>query len=225
MLSQSVENFLKTVYEIQDGDHWASTSRVARALGQKPASVTNMAQKLAKSEDGLLEYQAYKGMRLTDTGAKVALEVIRHHRLIELYLSRQLGVPWDQVHDEAEKLEHVISEDLEDRMSAALEDPQTDPHGAPIPTKDGRINVRESFPLADAIAGQTLEVVQVNDRDPGLLRYLGELDLYPGNTFTVIGHERFGKSIRIERAGREINLGEEAVPHISVTVCSKQGEP
>lgn len=225
MLSQSVENFLKAVYETQDGDDWVGTSQLAKALNQKPASITNMAQKLAKPEQNLLEYLAYKGVRLTDTGTKVALEVIRHHRLIELYLSRQLGVPWDKVHDEAEKLEHVISEDLEDRMAAALQDPTVDPHGAPIPTKDGQVNVRSSFPLSQAKAGQTVEVVEVNDRDPGLLRYLGELDLYPGNTFTVVGHERYGKSIRITRAGREFNLGEEAVPHISVTSSPIGGTP
>ncbi|MDE0839608.1 MAG: metal-dependent transcriptional regulator [Kiritimatiellae bacterium] len=221
MLSQSVENFVKAVYSLQKSDEWVGTSRLANALGQRPASVTNMAQKLAKSEDGLLIYQAYKGVKLTETGTSVALEVIRHHRLIELYLSKQLGVPWDKVHDEAEKLEHVISEDLEDRMAAALEDPTIDPHGAPIPTKDGHVAPRPSVPLASVEPGHVVEVVEVNDHDAQLLRYLGELDLYPGNRFSVLGRESFGQSISIERDGKPTSLGEEAVPHIFVTVIGE----
>ena len=179
-----------------------------------------MAQKLSKADENLIDYQAYKGVRLTGLGTRVALEVIRHHRLIELYLSQHLGMPWDQVHDEAEKLEHVISEDLEERMAAVLKNPGIDPHGSPIPTKDGRIATRPSIPLDDVEEGLTVEVVEVADRDPNLLRYLGELDLYPGNRFTVLGRKRFGKSIRIERAGREVDLGEEAIPFISVKIVN-----
>ena len=141
--------------------------------------------------------------------------------MVELYLSQQLGVPWDRVHDEAEKLEHVLSEDLEARMAAALNDPEVDPHGAPIPSKDGKIVPRPSIPLGDVEAGITVEVVEVGDRDPNLLRYLGELDLYPGNSFTVLGRARFGQSIHIEREGRTFDLGEEAIPHISVKIVNR----
>lgn len=217
MLSQSVENFLKAVYDLQGRDGWVSTSSLAGRLGQKPASVTNMVQRLARAKTTLVDYVPYQGVKLNATGTRVALEVIRHHRLIELYLAQALGVPWDQVHDEAEKLEHVISEALEARMAAALKDPRVDPHGSPIPSKDGHIDLVEGLmPLSEVPAGTAVRVVEVHDHDAHLLRYLGELGLYPGAAFTVLGPVRFGRSLHIRFRGQELHLGEEVLPHVWV---------
>ena len=217
MISQSVENFLKSVYELQTEDNWVQTTELARRLDQKPASTTSMIKKLAGSGKDLIEYIPYQGVRLKRGGELIALEVIRHHRLIELYLSEALGVPWDQVHEEAEKLEHVISEDLEERMSKALGDPSVDPHGQPIPDRDLVMPERASESLSGIAVGTTVQVVEVYDHDPELLRYLGELNLYPGTVFTVVATEEFGASLTIELDGCRHNIGERAVPHISVT--------
>ncbi len=223
MLTQSEENFIKAVYSLESAGEtdWVGTSALDRHLEQKPASVTNMAQKLARSQNPMLEYVPYRGVKLTQTGEKVALEVIRHHRLIELYLSEQLGVPWDQVHDEAEKLEHVISENLEDRMAAALNDISVDPHGSPIPTKDGHMPKQDAVPLCRVAPVTKVTVVEVDDRDPDLLRYLGEMNLYPGQSFTLLGQEAFGKSLQIEIDGKRHSLGEEAIPALSVKPAGK----
>ncbi|MCE9615235.1 MAG: metal-dependent transcriptional regulator [Lentisphaerae bacterium] len=217
-LSQSVENILKAIYDLQLGDQWVSTSALADRLGQKPASVTNMIQRLARAKASLVDYTPYRGARLNPTGVKVALEIIRHHRLIELYLAQTLGVPWDRVHDEAERLEHVISEDLEDRMAAALADPRLDPHGSPIPTKDGQIAAVVGVPLSEAPMRATVRVTEVRDEDANLLRYLGAMGLYPGAEFTVTGREPFGGSLHIRFNDQDLHLGEEALPHIRVAV-------
>ena len=217
-ISQSVENFLKSIYELQNGSGWVGTSALARLLNQKPASITNRIKKLAAEDPPLVDYVPYRGVRLNETGAKVALEIVRHHRLIELYLAEALGVPWDQVHDEAEKLEHVISEDLEDRLAAALSDTRLDPHGSPIPTKDGLIEELNAVALADIAGGAHVRIAEVRDDDADLLRYLGERGLYPGAEFDVVGREPFGGSIRIRFRNREHLLGETAVSQISVHV-------
>lgn len=219
MLSQSVENFLKTIYDLQSGERWVQTSTLAERLGQKPSSVTNMIQRLARERTSLVEYKPYRGVRLNATGTKVALEVLRHHRLIELYLSAALGVPWDQVHDEAERMEHVISEDLEARMASALQDPRVDPHGSPIPTKDGRITIVPTVALSEVPVNARARVVEVRDHDPRLLRYLGGLGLYPGAEFTVVEREAFGGSLKIRFRDQVLHLGEEALPHMRVAVC------
>ncbi|MCE9616595.1 MAG: metal-dependent transcriptional regulator [Lentisphaerae bacterium] len=218
MLSQSVENFLKAIYDLQKGDQWVATSALAERLKQKPASATNMVQRLARTEGQLVEYVPYQGVRLTDTGTKVALEIIRHHRLIELYLTQALGLPWDRVHDEAEKLEHVISEELEDRMAAALTDTRFDPHGSPIPTKDGHIKKNDAILLADVPVEASVRIVEVHDHDARLLRYLGDLGLYPGAAFTVIGREPFSHALQIQFGDRRLHLGEDALAHIWVTI-------
>ncbi|MDA0991293.1 MAG: metal-dependent transcriptional regulator [Verrucomicrobia bacterium] len=225
MISQSVENFIKNVYDLQQGEGWVGTSLLAERLGQRPASVTNMIQRLAAEQSTLVDYRPYKGMRLTATGTKVALEIIRHHRLIELYLSEALGVPWDQVHEEAEKLEHVISEDLEDRIAASLSDTRLDPHGSPIPTKDGQIENLNAVPLGDIEPDTDVRVAEVYDHDPTLLRYLGALGLYPGTEFRVLSREAFGSSLRVRVGNDESNLGADAVPHISVYVEGSPSQP
>ena len=225
MLSQSVENFVKTVYRLQKPDEWVGTSRLAKALGQRPASVTNMAQKLAKSEDGLITYQAYKGVKLTETGTSVALEVIRHHRLIELYLSKQLGVPWDKVHDEAEKLEHAISEKFEDRIAKALGNPEIDPHGHLIPRKDGTMPERSDCSLLKVEVGATTKVSKVSDRDPEMLRYLSDIGIKPGVDVELVERGPFDGPLmlRVDGAKKILALGTRVAAEIHVIADSATG--
>lgn len=216
MITQSVENFVKAIYDLQSNGEWVGTSTLAARLSQRPASVTNMIKRLAARDPALVEHVPYRGVRLNEVGTKVALEVIRHHRLIELYLAEALGVPWDRVHEEAEKLEHVISEDLADRIAGALADTRLDPHGSPIPTKDGQIEELGAIPMADLPTGTRGRIAEVRDSDPLLLRHLGAQGLYPGVEFTVVEHEAFGDSIRIRVGNDEHLLGRGAVAQMSV---------
>ena len=180
MPSQAVDDYLKAIYEIAGNRSRASTAALAKKLKVAPASVTGMLQKLAEQDPPSVEYEKHRGARLSEPGRHRALEVIRHHRLIELFLHRTLGYTWDEVHDEAEKLEHAISETLEDRIAEALGDPQVDPHGHPIPRKDGTIPKRRDLPLLDMVVGSSATVSRVSDRDPAVLRYLSGLGIIPG---------------------------------------------
>lgn len=219
MLSQSMENYLKAIYELQQESDWVSTSALARRLGHAPASATNMIKKLAAPDLNLLQYVPYRGTRLTTVGEKIALEVIRHHRLIELYLAEVMGVPWDKVHDEAERIEHVISEDLEERMAKALGHPTIDPHGSPIPSKSGHMLERNLFSLVELELDRAAVVAEVYDENPELLRYLGELGLYPGTTVTLVEREPFGGSLKLLRHDTDTicSVSEEVARLISVT--------
>jgi len=213
-----MEDYLKAIYKLQSKDEQVPTSVLADYMGVAPASVTNMCKKLA--ELNLLAYEPYQGVRFTPAGQKLALEIIRHHRLIELYLAEALGVPWDRVHEEAEKLEHVISEDLEDRMAKALGDPQFDPHGAPIPTRTGDvIDHKSGRLLIDMKAGDRLRIVEVDDNDPELLRYLGELGLYPGTEITLIACAPFDGPLTMEINNTQYALGYQAARAISVALA------
>lgn len=216
MISHSMENYLKVIYEVQEKDRPATTSSIASRMGIAAPSVTAMIKRMA--ELNLVTHEPYQGVRLTPVGEMTALEVIRHHRLLELYLAEALDVPWDRVHDEAEKLEHVISEDLEDRIAAALGHPTVDPHGAPIPARDGTVEHVESMPLSEAAAGSTVVVVEVEDRDPELLRYLGGLELYPGTVLEVTRVEPYGGPLVLKKGAGEVILGREAAAEIRVTV-------
>lgn len=220
-VSQSMEDYLKAIYKLQEQRDQVPTSLLADYMSVAPASVTNMCKKLAELK--LVSYEPYQGVSFTPAGKKLALEVVRHHRLLELYLAEALGVPWDQVHAEAEKLEHVISEDLEERMAAALGDPQFDPHGAPIPTRSGDIFQYESGFLADMKAGDKLTVVEVDDNDPELLRYLGELGLYPGTKVTLIDCAPFKGPLTLHIGEKEYSLGYQAAQ--SVLVIIREEEP
>jgi len=215
VLTQSMENYLKAIFEIVEHSERASTSSIAGRMNIAPASVTAMVKKLA--DLGLLTHEPYLGVRLTAVGEMAAMEVVRHHRLIERYLSEALGVPWDRVHDEAERLEHVISEDLEERIANALGDPATDPHGAPIPSRDGRMVRVEARRLTDVGASEHVVVVEVDDRDSGLLRYLGERGLYPGTRVEVVHVEPYGGSLTLRAAGEEFTIGRDAAAEIRVT--------
>ncbi len=215
MHTQAVEDYLKTIYELQAESDKVSTSLLAERLQVAPASVTGMVKKL--DEMRLVRYKPYQGVTLTGNGEKIALEVIRHHRLVELYLAEALGVPWDQVHAEAEKWEHVLSEDLEDRIDAALGYPTADPHGAPIPTRQGKIAASPRTALTNLKAKQSLVIVEVSDHNPALLRYLGSLNLYPNTPIELLAVAPFDGPLTIRIGDVEHVLGREAASHILVT--------
>ncbi|MDH4037800.1 MAG: metal-dependent transcriptional regulator [Candidatus Krumholzibacteria bacterium] len=214
-LTQSMENYLKAIFEIAEHAERASTSSIAERMGIAPASVTAMVKKLA--ELNLVTHEPYQGVQLTPVGEVAAVEVVRHHRLIEKYLAEALGVPWDQVHDEAEKLEHVISEDLEDRIATALGDPTVDPHGAPIPSRDGAIARVAARRLCDVPARTRVVVLEVDDRDSALLRYLGQRGLYPGTGVEVLHVEPYGGSLTLRVGDGEFSIGREAAAEIRVS--------
>lgn len=214
MLSEAVQNYLRTIFEIQEREKRATTSAIAERMEIAAASVTSMLKKLAGLK--LISYEPYQGVRLTAAGEKTALEIIRHHRLLELYLAEALDVPWDRVHVEAERLEHALSRDLEERIAAVLGNPTVDPHGSPIPTRDGKIKRVEATVLSAVEAGETVKVVEVGDRDPDLLRYLGKLDMYPGTVVKVLAVEPFQGPLVLRSNGREFILGRQAADEIRV---------
>ena len=224
MHTQTVEDYLKAIYELEQEGERLATTALAERLSVTPASVTGMLKKLARMK--LVVHKPYRGVALTKAGRKIALEVIRHHRLVELYLAEALGVPWDRVHDEAEKWEHVLSEDLEDRIDALLGHPTTDPHGAPIPTREGELPEPESeyARLDELEPGQTAVIAEVSDHDPALLRYVGERGLYPKARIRVVAKEPFGGPLTV-RVGREEHaLGREAARYVFVTEVSPARE-
>jgi DtxR family transcriptional regulator, Mn-dependent transcriptional regulator len=188
MQSQAEEDYLKAIYEAEyeRHDEWVTTTTLAHQLHVSPASVTEMLKKLAAPDRELVQYERYHGVRLTDTGERAALEVVRHHRLIESFLSSTLGLSWDQVHAEAHQLEHAISEELEERIARYLGNPTRDPHGSPIPQRDGAMAALDDIPLTDLPTGQPAHVRRVLDDDPALLRYLTELGLILGAQVEVV---------------------------------------
>ena len=189
ILTPAHEDYLKTIYRLQAVGDEVTNSALAQLLEVAPASATNMVKKLA--ELGLVDYTPYHSITLTDAGQKVALEVLRHHRLLELYLHHKLNLPWDRVHAEAELLEHVLSETLEDAIAMALGDPTVDPHGDPIPTKDGHVEPVMGIPLSRAELRQPYRVLRVLAQDPERLAYLGSMNLYPLAVVTVLKHAPF----------------------------------
>ena len=183
-LSQAIQDYLKAIYLIAQDKRPVTTTELAERLDFSPASVTNMMKRLARMR--LVHHTPYHGVALTDTGGKVALEIIRHHRLLELYLSRQLGVSLDRVHGEADRLEHVISEELEERIALALGEPALDPHGDPIPTKAGELIQAEGRVLTEATPGQRGVITRVSDRDARQVRELAAAGLLPGAEVEVV---------------------------------------
>ncbi len=214
MRTKGREDYLKTIYSLQRVSSPVRTTDIARALGVEPASVTGVIKRLAQLD--LLEYAPYKGVILTDKGMKVALEVIRSHRLIELYLVEALGYTWDEVHEEAERLEHAVSPRFIARIEAALGYPETDPHGAPIPTEDGTIQPRSENPLSSLKASESGTITRVTDEDPGLLRYLDSLGIRPGEQVTVLSVAPYGGPIQLLIGETEHNIGREAAMQIFV---------
>jgi DtxR family Mn-dependent transcriptional regulator len=214
MISTSTGDYLKAIYDLASGEAWVSTSALAQRLGVAPSSVTSMTQRLA--DHGYAVYVPYQGVRLTARGREAALELLRHHRLLELYLERALGYPWDRVHEEAERLEHTISEEFEDRIDAALGHPTEDPHGHPIPPKHGAYHEDPVESLWATRAGGPLVVRRVSDRDPEVLRYLDSVGLRPGARITVTGRAPFEGPLTIRSGGAQHVLGERLAEQIFV---------
>lgn len=207
MTSASVQNYLKAIYQLQESCDTVTTTALAQHLDISAASVTNMVKKLARLK--LVRHAPYHGVELTTAGEKMALEVLRHHRLIELFLAEALGVPWEAVHAEAEKIEHVISEDLEDRIANFLGNPERDPHGDPIPTKAGKVERTSSQSLLDVGAGETAIIQRVSDQNPAHLKYFRNLGLIPTATVDVLRREPFEGPLRVRVAsGQEHVLDE-----------------
>jgi DtxR family Mn-dependent transcriptional regulator len=213
-----MEDYLKAIFKLLEQREQVSTSALADHMGVAPASATNMCKKLAELK--LLVYEPYYGVKFTPAGQKLVLEIVRHHRLIELYLAEALGVPWDRVHEEAERMEHVISEDLEERMSAALGHPRFDPHGAPIPSKTGEMTQLSSTRLAETEPGGELVVVEVDDEDPAMLRYLGELGIYPGTEIALLDRAPFKGPLTLTVGDNQVTLGFQVAQIVRVAARS-----
>jgi DtxR family Mn-dependent transcriptional regulator len=204
--SASIQDYAKAVYALEmRKDAAVTTNALAERLGVTPGSVSAMIRKL--SELGLVEHEPYRGVRLTSQGRRVALEVLRHHRLIELFLAQELGMSWDQVHDEAEVLEHVLSDDLEQLISARLGHPTLDPHGDPIPTETLEVDEGQALSLDELEAGACGRFVRVSDADPDMLRYLAELGVGLGDRLEVVGRQPFGGPVFVRVGARELALG------------------
>ena len=213
--TEAVEDYAKAIYALQRHDDGpVTTSALAERLGVAPSSVTAMLKRL--DELGLVRYEPYHGVTLTSAGEKVALEVIRHHRLLEAFLADALEMPWDRIHDEAEVLEHYISEDLERRMAAKLGDPSLDPHGDPIPTPELVIAADRTTALHQLAAGAVATFARVSDSDPKMLRYLAERGIRPGARLKVTDVQPFGGPVFVEVDGREHALGGELAEKMRV---------
>ena len=216
MISQAMEDYLKAIYLLSQDGKKVATSRLAEHLECSAASVTNMLQKLASLK--LVDYQPYQGVDLTEAGTRVALEVIRHHRLIELYLKEVLGYSWDKVHAEAEELEHVISEELEERIDKALGYPTRDPHGHPIPGKDGTMTDERLPSLWEVQELSDVIVARVDDRDAAVLRYLDSLGIHPEVEIHVLDKAPFNGPVLIKLGSAKHSLSEELARQILVRV-------
>jgi DtxR family Mn-dependent transcriptional regulator len=206
IMTQSIQDYLKHIYELNEQGGSASTNEIAARLNIAPASVTGMLQKLASSKPPLVLYKKHQGATLTRNGEKAALEVIRHHRLLETFLVNTLGYSWDEVHCEADKLEHVISEDFEARMAAALGHPTRDPHGELIPTADLIMPPDNSCPLASLRTDETATVRRVSDDDPALLRHLRKIGVVPEVKIVVKSYSEFDGNLTLQVEGQKLNV-------------------
>ncbi|MGC8857071.1 MAG: metal-dependent transcriptional regulator [Anaerolineae bacterium] len=202
LLTHSIQDYLKHIYNLTANGGAASTTELAALLGVAPASVTGMLQRLASADPPLVRYRKHQGVTLTPAGERAALEVIRHHRLIETYLVHALGYSWDEVHEEACRLEHAISENFEARIAEALGHPLRDPHGDPIPTADLTMPADSSRPLASLRDAATATVKRVSNANPVLLRYLSEIGLVPESRLRVLHYSEFDGNLTIQVEGQ-----------------------
>jgi DtxR family Mn-dependent transcriptional regulator len=221
-LTPAVEDYLKTIYELISLHGRASTTQIAQALDVKPASVTGMIQKLAAADPPLVEYEKHRGVILTPEGEAVALEILRHHRLLERFLYEVLGFSWEKVHEEAHRLEHVISEEFEERMADFLGNPTHDPHGDPIPTQELTMPSFATLCLGDLREGQGAVVKRVPDTDPDLLRYLADVGVIPETQFDVMAYSPFDGNLTIQLIDRDdaVVLGPGITSKIYVEIIS-----
>jgi DtxR family Mn-dependent transcriptional regulator len=220
-LSPNIQDYLKRIYEITSGGGKATTNQLASVLGISAASVTNMVQKLSNTRPPYLTYQKHQGVRLTEAGRMTALKIIRRHRLIEHYLVKKLGYTWDEVHEEAEILEHAMSPLLESRIDAALGYPAFDPHGDPIPNADLVVPEVEQILLSHLEAGKSALIIRVPHEDPQVLRYLGKCGLRPGVRITLLARTPFDQTMRIQidDSGEEIVIGPSLGDQIALSVA------
>jgi DtxR family Mn-dependent transcriptional regulator len=208
-ITRNIQDYLKAIYNLAESEGSASTNALAARLGIAAASVTGMIQKLAISTPPLVFYRKHQGVTLTPEGERAALEVIRHHRLLETYLVTMLGYSWDNVHAEAERLEHVISEDFEARIAATLGNPIRDPHGDLIPTAELVMPTDADMPLSALRPPQKAVILRVRSDDPALLRHLESLGLVPGAEVEAVGYSPFDQnlSLRVEKNPTPITVG------------------
>ena len=217
-LTHAVEDYLKTIYDLSLNYGRASTTQIAEVLDVKAGSVTGMIQKLANTKPPLVEYQKHRAVVLTSDGEKVALEIIRHHRLLELFLHETLGYSWDEVDAEADRLEHVISEEFEERIAQVLGNPTHDPHGDPISTKDLEIPTHATLCLSHLRPEERGTIQRVRDTDPDLLRYLSDHGIVPQASFSVTGYTPFdgNLTLMIEGSDKPVVLGTRITQQIFV---------
>jgi DtxR family Mn-dependent transcriptional regulator len=204
-VTAAVEDYVKAIYTLDAGEGSVSTTALAERLDVRPASVSGMLSKLTAL--GLVEHEPYRGVRLTEHGRRVALEVVRHHRLLELFLVESLGMTWDEVHAEAEVLEHVLSEELEELIAAKLGDPAFDPHGDPIPSRELTVPADESRSLYTLEPGEHGRFVRVSDSDPAMLRFLSERGIAPGAAVEVVDRQPFDGPLYVRVTGEVHVLG------------------
>lgn len=215
MLSQAVQDYLKTIYKLQDNG-LVSTTEIAKEMDVSGASVTGMLKRLANMN--LVDYNSYKGVKLTEAGEKIALEIIRHHRLLELYLKEIMGFSLEKVHDEACRLEHFISEEFSDKIDEMLGNPEFDPHGHPIPTKNGTIPKEDYVSLTEINAGTQVEIKTLIDSDTKLLGYLEEMGLLPNTKLKIIEKAPFSGPLTIVFNDKKEIIGNEVAKSIYVKV-------
>lgn len=214
-LTGPVEDYLKVIYELELRGGVAGTNEIAAALRIAAPSVSGMIRRL--SGQGLVTHEPYRGVQLTREGRRAALRTIRRHRVIESYLTQALGYPWDRVHDEAERLEHAASDELIDRMAAAIGEPETDPHGAPIPSREGTMGAEPALsPLAELAAGAQARIARVGDRDGERLRYLSNLGMAIGAEVELVSREPYDGPITLKVGGKRRVIGPELARHIFV---------
>ena len=206
-LTRSVEDYLKAIYQLSPEGRPASTSEIANLLALSAPSVTGMVKRL--SEHGLLEHIPYKGVQLTEEGRRAALRMVRRHRLIEAYLVEFLGYSWDTVHEEADRLEHSVSDTMIERMAGALGNPAVDPHGDPIPTADGEVQELACIALSDVPIGETVEISRVHESQPERLRYIASLGLRPGVHVTVVNRQPIDDLVTIKVGSHKQVIGRE----------------
>ncbi|HWA57782.1 MAG TPA: metal-dependent transcriptional regulator [Gemmatimonadales bacterium] len=217
-LTRSAEDYLKAIYHLTTVGTPATTTDLAQALDLAPASVSGMLRRLA--EQGLVDHEPYRGVTLAREGRRIALRMLRRHRLIEAYLVAHLGYSWDTVHDEAERLEHAVSDTLVERMAKVLGNPQVDPHGDPIPGPDGSLAEVVYVPLADLAVGDAAEIRRVNTSQADRLRYLGATGLTPGTRISLVSREPFQGPLRVRVGDREQVIGHELA---EMVWCVKSG--
>lgn len=214
MPTPAVEDYLKAIYQLAEGDAAVGTSAIAERLGVAPGSVTGMLKRLGKLN--LVEHERYQGTRLTETGRREAIRMIRRHRVLELFMVEILGYTWDQVHVEAERLEHAVSDGLVDRMAHVLGDPESDPHGHPIPSSAGQISVSDLPTLAELEPGERGTLRRVSDEDPAALRYLASLNLIPGVGLELLERTPFKGPLRVRVGETEEMIGLELAARLRV---------